>query len=1858
MSVCAKFPEGKSVDVAKYLRDHGNAEAAEEWERMNEEHGGKFKKRAWGGTPSPVARLPRAVKSVLKQLKYKKRQINVEAATSYTVYYPGDDAYRGFCAVVNLDPTHVDIQYGDWGGGGLGARPKAVDTDESPKPLRDGVVVIKGQVGGRGTYAFITATPATVEQLMGTDKTAAKLFELVYSSGGTGGPYRSEGEAKKRAELIMDGGRDAWIVVIPAEQNIDLRTARPTWVLIRDRGWKKGGGQTIAQATADNRFRAAAKGPKKKVTDWMWVISKDSAGGFIVTLGDPKKSGSKIKARFSDKDSAKDELRDWVRDNVGKAVSPNHIIDISGQKLVPDTWDAKFVEELPEKQRKQLKLAASKWEITFNTRRMQFKEAQYTRAFGKGNRSTTVEATSEEEAIKSFAESKNLNPFYLAARPASEKGSWKFKHAAPTKPSGPAKGKGRVYEGLKKGDVLFYNGAEQVVEKANKDGSQVTFKGGLKTNLRMDPAYEGKKASALDSLERMAKVRRNIREGTRVILDVPPYDRMAYNSTQKEKLPPNGTRGRVITRDFGAGPTTMSQGRIYVQWDKGSVLGMLIHPNHLVRDTGRTALDSLERMAKEKYPWKQCIKDQLARYGDQETAEKVCGKIRAESGGKAALDELASLRGKTARRQMLMPKAIAAKIPKLYSQEDVVDPVAWVKFFNPYGRGTWLITEFDGRDMMFGLADLGHPELGYISLKELESLEYMPGIQQIERDTSFRPAPLSVAAKAERINWRNPRLANRVASIDDSDTLDQLVEMELENVGAEVDDVEAGKAVQTAAKKFDDAVKKALLKWLKDDKNKTLLDLNGRLLRRTKKDQDIVDVLMDLRGGAGYLYFMEMEGHGVGTWDGDWDPLFHDHRKGLKDLSKYMERAVRKEYHALKAALEERAYELEEESKENDEDFGEAEMESGVVISDSRGGYALSAEGKHLDDFSDFGDALEAANDWMDEHNYWPNLYHVNDHGNVDLIDKDGNILNARVAGKTAKVPLKVRAGTRVVMNANPVSRALYTNPPANGTEGTVVAIPVPGGKRTYMAGPGGGLVYVEWEGGYFMGVSPNDLDKVQKKKAARAAAGWADFGKPGTKGGQYWGRRAKDSKVLRMKDAEAKKTIAQKKTSDPSGLDWLAVWWVPPEYVKAKEQKFRIKRGWLDPVWAWESGSQKGGVKKASWKPGEAEGGKWETGIMEPEDPQEEEGAGGSLIPGMEERLAALEKMALREPVYYISIVKREHPSAMRLLGVMADIAMDVEAATSAKFRELGKESGRLGAKLSFEDAKALTTTLLNFGHAIQAQRRQRVACGCGDEPIARFEEGKPADPTENMSPEDAKKWREMKDEHKDKFKAAHGRSKTAYFSVLIEPGPTKWQHPSKALSRGAFKSEREAHGWAKRNIPGEPYSVQEFDDPEKVEEAMIEVARAVNKTREHGVRVDQLPALGVREMLVEKVVEAERGYLYPKQPAFDRFIKGLRGVRLGSLEERWGKTMTRKVARAPSGLYGYPKKVQADCEAAGRKVAKRALALAKKAYQKDERVAEFLGTHAKRSRNDAAHILVGALQTIGPKVAAEMEKTARLEELRAQRQGAASRAQKENAIAAKTPPDSKKGRGKNRTIMLTGDVAKVLGKDNYESVKLSELSDADIDKLHNLLVRGKKAASDGTLKIRRDGGDYWIEGLDLEGPFSAAQVVGEVEKRLQRPGIIVLGPNHSLGKQTTAVDYSKAPYVVFDKRGTPVDEGYSLQALWRKWFDRFLGWRMATSEKTAARKYGLYGFPSKTASLGLSACTQLREFGGHTAADLHMRRASKHARYTGFLKQHSKEAGCLYARMLHGCYPGADCKMASTPAPQSVEDWLRWED
>lgn len=87
----------------------------------------------------------------------------------------------------------------------------------------------------------------------------------------------------------------------------------------------------------------------------------------------------------------------------------------------------------------------------------------------------------------------------------------------------------------------------------------------------------------------------------------------------------------------------------------------------------------------------------------------------------------------------------------------------------------------------------------------------------------------------------------------------------------------------------------------------------------------------------------------------------------------------------------------EEDDEPNDDAFSDEEMQSGFVISDSRrGGYDVVHEHKHVGHYEDMDEALEAIEAEMKSSNFYPNIYYVNDHGNVELLDASGNVIDSR----------------------------------------------------------------------------------------------------------------------------------------------------------------------------------------------------------------------------------------------------------------------------------------------------------------------------------------------------------------------------------------------------------------------------------------------------------------------------------------------------------------------------------------------------------------------------------------------------------------------------------------------------------------------------------------------------------------------------------------------------------------------------------------------------------------------------------------------------------------------------------------------
>ena len=86
------------------------------------------------------------------------------------------------------------------------------------------------------------------------------------------------------------------------------------------------------------------------------------------------------------------------------------------------------------------------------------------------------------------------------------------------------------------------------------------------------------------------------------------------------------------------------------------------------------------------------------------------------------------------RGQPLLDTESRRKLPPLYSGEKQgLNVLAQVKFFTPDGNWTWYASEYDGKDMFFGLVAGHEVELGYFSLSELEEARGPMGLP-IERD--------------------------------------------------------------------------------------------------------------------------------------------------------------------------------------------------------------------------------------------------------------------------------------------------------------------------------------------------------------------------------------------------------------------------------------------------------------------------------------------------------------------------------------------------------------------------------------------------------------------------------------------------------------------------------------------------------------------------------------------------------------------------------------------------------------------------------------------------------------------------------------------------------------------------------------------------------------------------------------------------------------------------------------------------------------------------------------------------------------------------------------------------------------------
>jgi len=90
---------------------------------------------------------------------------------------------------------------------------------------------------------------------------------------------------------------------------------------------------------------------------------------------------------------------------------------------------------------------------------------------------------------------------------------------------------------------------------------------------------------------------------------------------------------------------------------------------------------------------------------------------------------------------------------QLRGTDECIDFMPVVKLFMPCSAATWLLTEIDpeDQDIAFGLCDLGmgYPELGTVSLSELESVKILSF--SLERDLHFKAnKPISEYSRLAR----------------------------------------------------------------------------------------------------------------------------------------------------------------------------------------------------------------------------------------------------------------------------------------------------------------------------------------------------------------------------------------------------------------------------------------------------------------------------------------------------------------------------------------------------------------------------------------------------------------------------------------------------------------------------------------------------------------------------------------------------------------------------------------------------------------------------------------------------------------------------------------------------------------------------------------------------------------------------------------------------------------------------------------------------------------------------------------------------------------------------------------------------
>ena len=209
------------------------------------------------------------------------------------------------------------------------------------------------------------------------------------------------------------------------------------------------------------------------------------------------------------------------------------------------------------------------------------------------------------------------------------------------------------------------------------------------------------------------------------------------------------------------------------------------------------------------------------------------------------------------------------------------------------------------------------------------------------------------------------------------------------------------------------------------------------------------------------------------------------------------------------------------------------------------------------------------------------------------------------------------------------------------------------------------------------------------------------------------------------------------------------------------------------------------------------------------------------------------------------------------------------------------------------------------------------------------KFEEGVPADPTENMSPEDAAEWERQTEEHKDEFK-------TADLEAVLHRDDDGTVPFDLFFNRTAAPKLV----WKVNRVMGAQYA-----------ETPVGTYWIHPEGRHYEVKLDQSPV----------------GYADRDQYAEDPSAEAKKMV-----EAHYAKALRGKTAAVTAGgKWGFTKGTESACTAGVNKLSKSASRIAKALYAKDEGSVGFLQKHSAKAGSKTASMLLKAMEDIGPMAA-----------------------------------------------------------------------------------------------------------------------------------------------------------------------------------------------------------------------------------------------------------------------------------------------